>query len=48
MLVRSLVAVFLLGVFVLPASAEPRKREAFEVAIDNALHYLAGAQNPDN
>src|SRR5262245_6334168 len=47
MLVRSLIAVFLLGVFVLPASAEPRKREAFEVAIDNALHYLAGAQNAD-
>src|SRR6476660_8763445 len=34
-------------VLAVPASAEPRKREAFEVAIDNALEYLAKAQNPD-
>lgn len=30
-----------------PARAEPPKREAFEVAVDNALAYLANAQNPD-
>ena len=29
------------------ASAEPRKREAFEAGVDNALQYLAGAQNAD-
>jgi Prenyltransferase and squalene oxidase repeat len=31
----------------LPAAAEPRKREAFEAAIDSALDYLAKSQNPD-
>lgn len=30
-----------------PARAEPPKREAFEVAVDNALSYLANAQNSD-
>ena len=29
------------------ARAEPRKREAFEVGIDNALEYLAKSQAPD-
>ncbi|HEX3149340.1 MAG TPA: prenyltransferase/squalene oxidase repeat-containing protein [Gemmataceae bacterium] len=40
-------AVLLLFAVALPARAEPPKREAFEVAIDNALQYLAGAQNAD-
>src|SRR5262245_21863685 len=34
-------------ILALPARAEPRKREAFEVAIDSALDYLAKSQNPD-
>jgi Prenyltransferase and squalene oxidase repeat len=46
MLLRLLPLAALLFV-ALPAKAEPRKREAFEVAVDNALQYLAGAQNPD-
>ena len=38
------VALLLLAV---PGRADAPKREAFEVAIDNALAYLAGAQNED-
>ena len=45
MLQRLLPVVVLLALAA-PASAESRKREAFEVAVDNALQYLAGAQNP--
>ena len=44
-MLRRLLPLFGLLVVALPVQAEPRKREAFEVAIDNALHYLAGAQN---
>lgn len=37
----------LLLAFAVPANASPPKREAFEVAIDNAMQYLASSQNPD-
>lgn len=40
-------ATLMLLALAVPASANPPKREAFEVAIDNAIQYLAGAQNPD-
>ena len=30
-----------------PGLGRAAKREAFEVAVDNAIHYLAGAQNAD-
>jgi hypothetical protein len=46
-MLRRLLPLIGLLVAAVPARAEPRKREAFEVAIDNALHYLAGAQNAD-
>jgi prenyltransferase beta subunit len=44
---RRFLPIFVLLVLAIPASAEPPKREGFEVAVDNALQYLAGAQNPD-
>lgn len=44
---NSILAILLLFLLALPARAEPPRREAFEVAIDNALTYLAGAQNAD-
>src|SRR4051812_20911788 len=46
MIRRTLPLLAVLGLAV-PADAEAPKREGFEVAIDNALGYLAGAQNPD-
>jgi prenyltransferase beta subunit len=42
-----LLTVLTLVIVAVPARAEPRKREAFEAAIDNALEYLAKSQNPD-
>ena len=33
--------------FAMPSSADAPKREAFEVGVDNAVHYLANSQNPD-
>src|SRR3954467_5672566 len=44
---HTIIATLALFMIALPARAEPPKREAFEVAIDNALTYLAGAQNAD-
>ena len=38
------VALLVLGI---PAQAEPRKREAFEVAVERAIKRLAENQNPD-
>lgn len=46
MLKRLLPILFLLAIAV-PANAEPPKREAFEIAVDNAMNYLANAQNQD-
>jgi hypothetical protein len=44
---RLLLTALTLPLLALPARADAPKREAFEVAIDNALSYLAGAQNED-
>jgi hypothetical protein len=46
MLKRLLPLIVLLFVTI-PARANPPKREAFEIAIDNALDYLARSQNSD-
>ena len=47
MMQRSLPIAVALLALALPARAEPRKREAFEVAVDRAVKYLADAQNED-
>jgi hypothetical protein len=44
---KRLLPIFALFMLAIPAQAEPRKREAFEAAVDNALVYLSGAQNAD-
>jgi hypothetical protein len=44
---RCCVVALVAFVFATPIFAEPRKKEAFEVAIDNALEYLARSQNAD-
>jgi hypothetical protein len=47
MFLRTLTVVALALVVAHPARAEPRKREAFEVAVDRALERLKENQNPD-
>jgi hypothetical protein len=44
---RRLLSALTLLFLAVPARADAPKRESFEVAIDNALAYLAGAQNED-
>jgi hypothetical protein len=44
---RSFIAILALAILAIPARAEPPKREAFEVGVDNALKYLANAQSND-
>src|SRR5262245_16259695 len=44
---RRLLPALTLLVLTVPVRADAPKREAFEVAIDNDLTYLAGAQNED-
>lgn len=46
-MLRRAIPLLILLALAVPARAEPRKREYFEVAVDKALHYLAGAQNAD-
>ncbi|MSR53211.1 MAG: prenyltransferase [Gemmataceae bacterium] len=46
-MVMRLLPILVLLSLAIPARAEPPKREAFEIAVDNAMHYLANAQNPD-
>ena len=46
-MLKRFVPILVLLALAIPASAEPPKREAFEIAVDNAMHYLANAQNPD-
>ena len=47
MIQRCLLTALALLALALPARAEPRKREAFEAAVDRALARLAQNQNPD-
>jgi hypothetical protein len=47
MVYRCLIAILVLPLLALPAHAKPREREHFEIAVDNALKYLAQAQNAD-
>src|SRR5688500_16454281 len=47
MLKHSLLPTLAILLLAIPASAQPRKREAFEVGVDNALQYLASAQSAD-
>jgi len=47
MIQRCLLTALALLVLAVPARAEPRKREAFEAAVDRALARLAQNQNPD-
>jgi hypothetical protein len=42
-----LLPLIVLLAFAIPARANPPKREAFEVAVENALQYLSNSQNPD-
>jgi hypothetical protein len=44
---RCLLTAVVFLMLALPAQAEPRKRETFEVAVDRAVKYLADAQNED-
>lgn len=47
-MLRSVIATVLaLAVLSQNAAAQPPKREAFEVAVDNAMQYLSNSQNPD-
>ena len=46
-MLKRLLPILVLLALALPARAQAPKREAFEVAVDNAMHYLANAQNPD-
>lgn len=46
-MLKRLIPLLALLVLAVPAGAEPRKREAFEVAVDRAVKRLAENQNPD-
>ncbi len=46
-MINRLIPLWIVLALAWPASASAPKRETFEIAIDNAMQYLANAQNPD-
>jgi hypothetical protein len=44
---KRILTILVLALFAIPANADAPKREGFEVAVDNAIQYLANSQNAD-